>query len=300
MGGLGWCGDQYVLGCLDVVGYIPSMSKENSDCRLAARRGKSTLYKFRPYQTEDDRKRVREIIVERKIYFSRASQINDPFDLSPRIEIPTREELIAGAERYFRNNPEKSVRRERTIRHLTFCDLPEYIRSVTEKIRGRIENHYSIFSLAGNRDHPMLWSHYAAGHSGLCIHFHSNEQSIFGGALRVKYGERRPMLPIELFSGPERDIFERVLLTKGVFWEYEEEYRWIRFPDTDWSDLPISFKGQHAHFHPGALSGISVGARMPDSDIAEMLELAAHHDPQLPVWRAVERDSFEFNFEQIG
>ncbi len=118
--------------------------------------------------------------------------------------------------------------------------------------------------------------------------------------MRVRYESKRPTLPIEVFSGPEREIFERVLLTKGDFWMYEEEYRWIRFPDTDWSGLPISFDGQHAHFHPGALCGITVGARMPDSDIVEIIELAVRHNPQLPVWRAIEKDTFEFNFEQIG
>ncbi len=270
------------------------------DHRLAAREGRTTLYKFRAYRSDDDRKWVREILVDHKIYFSRASQINDPFDLSPRVEIPTREELIAGAEGHFRRNPDKAARREQTMQHLASCDLAEYIDSVTERIRGRVEYGYSIFSLAGNRNHPMLWSHYANGHSGLCIHFRSDERSVFGAAMRVRYESKRPTLPIEVFSGPEREIFERVLLTKGDFWMYEEEYRWIRFPDTDWSDLPISFDGQHAHFHPGVLCGITVGARMPDSDIVEIIELAVRHNPQLPVWRAIEKDTFEFNFEQIG
>jgi hypothetical protein len=81
------------------------------DHRLAARKGRTTLYKFRAYRSEDDRKWVREILVDHKIYFSRASQINDPFDLSPRVEIPTREELIAGAEGHFGRNPDKAARR---------------------------------------------------------------------------------------------------------------------------------------------------------------------------------------------
>lgn len=276
------------------------MSAEDHDHRLAAHRGKTTLYKFRSYHTDDEKKRVQEILVEHKIYFSRASQINDPFDLSPRIEPPTREELIAGAERHFRRNKEKSRRRKQTMQHLESCDLTEYIDSVTEKCRRRIEDQYRIFSLAGNRNHPMLWSHYADGHAGLCIHFRSGKRSIFGAALRVRYETKRPTLPIEVFSGPEREIFERVLLVKGDFWKYEEEFRWIQFPDTDWSDVPISFVGQHAHFNPGELAGITVGARMPTSDIAQIHALAAQHDPKLPVWRALETETFEFDFEQIG
>lgn len=269
------------------------------DYQFAARSGKATLYKFRPYHTREDRKRVREIVVKHKVYFSRASQINDPFDLSPTIARITREELIAGAERYFERNPQKSANREKILRHLASCDLAEHVAAATRKCRQRIEKCYSIFSLAGNRTHPMLWSHYAGGHTGLCFHFRSNEGAIFGGAQKVNYETKRPILPIQVFDGPEHEIYERVMLTKGDFWEYEEEYRWIRFPDTDWSDLPISFDGQHAKFAPRELSGITVGARMPESAIAKILRLAATHDSQLPVWRAIENETFEFDFEQI-
>lgn len=267
---------------------------------MAASRGVKTLYKFRPYRTADQREWVREILVDHKIYFARASQINDPFDLSPRFEEPTREELIVCAEAYFLRNPDETARREQTMQDLTCCDLAEHIDSFTKNIRARIEDQYPVFSLAGNRNHPMLWSHYADGHSGLCIHFHSDERSIFAVALGVMYDVKRPSIPIEAFTNAKRDIFERVLLTKGDFWEYEDEYRWISFPDTDWSDVPISFDGQHAHFHPGAIAGITVGIRMPDSHIAEILELAALHAPKLSVWRTVEKDTFEFSFERIG
>lgn len=270
------------------------------DYQFAARRGKETLYKFRPFHTCEDRKRVREIVVKHKVYFSRASQINDPFDLSPRMAKITREELIAGAERHFRRKPEMLANRDKILLHLTSCDLAEHVTEATHKARQRIEKGYSIFSLAGNRTHPMLWSHYAGGHTGLCIHFHSNERAIFGGAQEVKYNAQRPILPIQAFDGPEHEIYQRVLLTKGEFWAYEDEYRWILFPDIDWSGLSISFSGQHAKFAPSELSGITVGARMSKSVIANVLRMAAKHDPQLPVWRAVENETFEFDFEQIG
>ena len=91
-----------------------------------------------------------------------------------------------------------------------------------------------------------------------------------------------------------------MLLTKGKFWDYEEEYRWINYPDTDWSDVPIRFVGQHAYFAPNELTGITVGARMQESDVADILALASQHSPKLPVWRAVEKDTFEFSFDQVG
>ena len=81
---------------------------------------------------------------------------------------------------------------------------------------------------------------------------------------------------------------------------YEDEYRFARYPDTDYSDLPNRFDRQHAYFQSSELSGITVGARMPTSDVDLVLNSAATHNPRLPVWRALETDSFAFDFGQIA
>jgi len=273
----------------------------DQEYRFAARSGKTTLYKFRPYQTEEQREWVRQTIVDHKVYFSRASQLNDLFDMSPRLEIFTRENLLAAAEDYWLRHPEAGEKeRVQQLEHLRKSDLKEYASTAQDRIRKRIENNYSVFSLAGNRDHPMLWSHYALGHTGLCIHFRADERSIFGASLEVIYDDHRPLVPIDIRSISEHEIFQRVTLRKGKFWAYEEEYRWTRYPDTDYSDLPIRFDGQYAYFPSSLLSGITVGARMPASDVGAVLKLAAAHNPRLPVWRAKETQSFVLEFELIG
>ena len=254
---------------------------------------KTTLYKFRPYQTTQEREWVREIIQDHKVYFPRASELNDPFDMSPRFESITRERLLAAAEAFWSSCPDASPEeRVRNLEYLAGCDLAKHAAATQARVGQRMKN-YFVFSLAGNRDHPMLWSHYARGHTGLCIHFRADKASIFGLSLGVIYGDDRPLLPVELRSISQQEIFQRITLRKGKFWEYEDEYRFARYPDTDYSDYPIRFDGQHACFRPSELSGITVGTRMPPSDVdAVVLNLAATHNPRLTVWRAFETDSF--------
>lgn len=274
---------------------------EDQAYRFAARSGKATLYKFRPHQSSEHREWVRQIIVEHKVYFSRASQLNDPFDMSPRLETVTRERLIAGANDHWSRHPEiPQEERTRLVEYFSSCDLAEHATTAQAKMRKRIEDGYSVFSLAGNRDHLMLWSHYAQGHTGLCVHFCAEEGSLFGASMGVIYSDSRPLVPVEVRSISERELFQRIIFHKGKFWEYEEEYRWPKFPDTDYSDLPIKFIGEFGHFPPSALSGITVGIRMPDRHVRKVLDLAASHNPRLPVWRALEAHSFALDFELLS
>jgi hypothetical protein len=50
--------------------------------RFAARAGKTTLYKFRPYRQSQHKEWVRQIIEDRKVYFSTKPELNDPFELA--------------------------------------------------------------------------------------------------------------------------------------------------------------------------------------------------------------------------
>jgi hypothetical protein len=59
---------------------------QRDDGRFAADEGVHTLYKFRAFRTENERRWVREILLDHKLYFSRSDQLNDSHDLRPLIE----------------------------------------------------------------------------------------------------------------------------------------------------------------------------------------------------------------------
>lgn len=270
--------------------------------RYAAACGKTTLYKFRAYSTEEQKQRVREILVEHKVYFARPTQLNDPFDMSPHLVVATREEFLAGAHRYFERNQDISADvRQRQLSYLEACDLEDHHRVTQKRIREHLDDNYWVFSLAGNRDHPMLWSHYASGHTGLCIHFRSTAESVFSAAIATIYSEDRAVINLDFFEPEQRGgALSSTVLRKGDFWSYEDEYRLCRFPDVDYSGLPIRFSGQHATIPASNLSGISLGARMSEKHVAELMMLAAEHSPPLPVWQVHESEGYDLKFRRIG
>jgi hypothetical protein len=248
---------------------------------------------------------VRQIIENHRIYFARSSELNDPFDLAPVLyldktlsEPDLREKLIADATRNWARNepglPQEEI--ERRYAWLRTCDLRQFEHDSRAKVFQRLENCW-VFSLAGNRDHPMLWSHYADSHKGLCIHL-STANSMFGASQRVQYVPERPRVTFP-FVTSSKELLDTCVLRKGKFWEYEEEYRIIRYPDMTYYDLGLNFDGQLATYQAHLLTGITVGARMPDADIQAVLEMAARHRPALPVWRAHETLAYGFDFDKL-
>lgn len=267
---------------------------------FAGRDGKIELFKFRPFGTWKERFRVRQIVLGHKIYFARARELNDPFDLSPRLETVTREALLRGGNEYWDRRPDAPAEhREKQLKYLATCDLASHRADAQRRMRETVEKN-RVFSLAGNRDHPLLWSHYASGHTGLCVHFYCKGDTLFGGSMKVDYVKERKLVPVEVNSVPPHDLFQLVAMHKPTFWDYEEEYRWIKFADTDYSGIPIKFNGPVATFPPSAITGITVGARMPQRNVAKVLKMAAKHVPALTVWRAVETDTYAFDFEKIA
>ncbi len=267
------------------------MPSEHDEFRFAAQEGIRTLYKFRPYSTDEDRRRVHEILIDHKVYFARASQLNDKRDLRPQLrfrgstEAETRQILLADAEQVWaRRPPPYSGHELQNLRErLATRSLEQLEQEALLRTHERLEDHYWILSLAASRDYVPMWDDYADRRRGLCIHFRSDGDSPFGLAQRVLYQREVPVLLVPL--GTEREVADRCTLTKTLRWQQEREYRLVRYPDVDFSDAHLRFDGQHAHFLTWAISGITVGPNMPVDDVRDLLKFADAHDPPLPIWR---------------
>jgi Protein of unknown function (DUF2971) len=73
---------------------------------------------------------------------------------------------------------------------------------------------------------PVLWSHYADRHRGICLGFDIDGR----GAKPITYQLERPRLRIP----PSRVDADQLLYTKFLDWQYEEEWRsWIQFDERD-------------------------------------------------------------------
>jgi Protein of unknown function (DUF2971) len=67
-----------------------------------------------------------------------------------------------------------------------------------------------------------MWAHSADKHTGVCLHFRCQSQSLFGLARRVIYSNARQPILIPLSYNTEGDMVDRMVYLKSGDWEYEK------------------------------------------------------------------------------
>ena len=110
-----------------------------------------------------------------------------------------------------------------------------------------------------------MWSHYADGHTGICIEFEAtNQTEFFGEAQPVIYQDEVPALNFLPASQDEK--MEAMLLTKAKHWEYEREWRIIH----PYSELAPGHGEKRFALH--LLSGVVFGCQFPEEHEQEILK----------------------------
>lgn len=141
-----------------------------------------------------------------QIYFSSPLKFNDPFELSAKVRISSSPSLYG-----------LNKREIEEVSRLFRLTCPE---AVSDSWKENI----GILCLSENPQHILMWSHYGANHTGVCIGFDSGVYP-FDNASEVKYQDDRPYVGYETSS---ENLLERVLLTKSQHWGYEREWRVIK------------------------------------------------------------------------
>jgi hypothetical protein len=119
--------------------------------------------------------------------------------------------------------------------------------------------------------------------------------------MKIAYDPVRPEVVIPL--PVEKELLRKITLTKGDFWRYEEEYRLVRFPEKDvnYDDFGLKFDTpQKAVYRTSCIAGITVGTRMPPTEVDQVVQIAAEHSPALPVWVSKPTLTYELTFDQIA
>lgn len=118
-------------------------------------------------------------------------------------------------------------------------------RKVLRAWKKDMSKRFGLICMSTTWHHPLLWSHYAENHQGLCLGFDVPDNDLFGS---VRYVEARPTLQDlgrnNLTELDENDL-DKMLHTKFKAWEYEAEYRTFcdlghRDPVSDLYFLPFS------------------------------------------------------------
>jgi len=117
------------------------------------------------------------------------------------------------------------------------------IRRLLRRFKVSQNSEMGLLCFSRNWTHPLLWSHYASKHEGICLGFDLRP----GNELQeVRYEEKRPR--VRFGTGEDAQSIGKglqgfLLRTKYIGWEYEQELR--RFVD-----LSITKQENGLHFLP--------------------------------------------------
>jgi hypothetical protein len=115
-----------------------------------------------------------------------------------------------------------------------------------------------IYCLTPDSMSILMWSHYGANHTGICLEFHIASNVLFSKAQGVDYPTEYPeILTEELYT---RETVDKVLLTKARCWEYEGEFRLLGSPDLP-EDNPLRLHDGYLKLPPLALMSVIVGCK---------------------------------------
>jgi hypothetical protein len=215
------------------------------------------LFRYRHLQGEH-RKWTKQILTDSILHFANPPSLNDPFDCKVHFKQSfSTEELrrkhVNLVKRYL-PNINRNQCRSRVKGDLDRLDRDELIPQITKGLQDGVDN-CGVLSLSATDSNILLWSHYAASHTGLCLKFiATNYTEFFGAAQPVEYKDAYPT--IDLFGHTPEQQIQAFLLTKATDWKYEEEWRII---DHDGGTVDKVFPEE-------LLTEVILGARMIQED----------------------------------
>lgn len=253
------------------------------------------FYKYRSMRG-DDIQWVERIVLHNELYFAPAIKFNDPFDLRPSLsfEAPDQVRLSDVRRLVHQFMPGLSPAQVEAESHrlaLATYD-PVYIDKMAADLREQLAEMLTekigVFCVSANRDDILMWSHYADSHGGVCLEFDEACPTL-AQALKVIYSEARS--PINRFEDDPETMSDKALLTKSDHWEYEAEWRSIRY---DEGPGIVSFQPEH-------LTGVIIGARASAATIAKVEEWTRARPTPWTVYRAsVSNDRFELEIAPVS
>jgi hypothetical protein len=121
-------------------------------------------------------------------------------------------------------------------------------RTAFRRFANRMSERFGVICFSRDWHHPVLWSHYAEKHKGMCLGFDVPDNLL----LSVSYSATR--LPSKVkedidHSRLSESVMRRILTTKFKGWKYEDEVRRL---------LPLEEKEKQSGFYFKKFSGALV------------------------------------------
>jgi hypothetical protein len=163
----------------------------------------------------------------------------------------------------------------------------------------RVMDDSSIFCVSETNDNILMWSHYAAHHTGVVIKFLAlmEVDSPLIVAQPVRYSREIPHLSYGIMMDSERgptEIRETLTLSKSEDWAYEREWRvcaTLRDKTQTYEILPYA---------PEEVGEVYLGCKIAADMKAEIIGITRRNYPKARIFQAEKHDSrFELVFREI-
>ena len=249
------------------------------------------LFRFFPFDTRVQKRRVRNVLLRRHLWSSRAGAINDPFECRPYMDFnATLEQKVVWLARQLvaSGTCRQDIAESEARRKLQENRIAPDTEAMTSRILEKCKK-IGVICFSATREPLLLWSHYAAGHRGLCVGFRQQEAGgLLSYAKEVKYQNEYPTVRAYLDDDPAR--FDKVVLTKSMCWAYEREWRVVS-PEA--ADCSVIFEDRN-------LVSVTLGACMDPCSEELIVRWARREFPHVVVSRAkLEEKTFGLAFEAL-
>ncbi len=201
-----------------------------------------SLFKYRSFGTYTLR-----MVSEAEVFFAKPSTFNDPFDCNPTVFVDVEWKDV---ERLWKSIALKQMGKEKAIdaiNHYRYGATEDggthddggngsqiytrfLVRDIEAFVKTRFKEH-GVLSLASHWDNPLMWSHYANEHRGICIEYRTEDHrcDMLGP---VNYQSSRYLKVSDLIewllrrsSSIKAKIFDQYFFAKAPQWKYEKEWR---------------------------------------------------------------------------
>lgn len=233
------------------------------------------LYKYTPLRApldekcqkdEERQKQLDALLLTANLWFAAPESFNDPMDCKPGFTFnggtseqreKFRQTVIKAKLRH--DYPSAQGEELKRLRQECEKQYPQFDETLCqlahELLPKDLQNLVGVLCLSECERDPVMFYHYAAGHTGMCLKFRSLD--LFAHAQPVQYSLDYPI--VEFFDDTDNEKqYERIFLTKYRGWKYEREWRVINF-----------YQDASARLTPypiGLLEGVIFGYLMPPED----------------------------------
>jgi Protein of unknown function (DUF2971) len=184
---------------------------------------------------------------------------------------------------------------ESDARTRSYLDNPSILRAdfaaKSAEMWALMDQTYRIYCLSTRPASPLMWSHYADHHRGVCLEFDARTLD-FGSATEVTYSATYPNFRLE----DDTDLSPFYI--KSSDWAYEEEYRLVALePDKALGSGTLMTRDDGMfHFSKGALVSVIIGSSVDDTNKREIEALCRASGIQIRIGTRVPH-RYELTFD---